>query len=586
MRLAVLTGFACLTGVGLGCGDNRPIKATPDAWLLSAPMPSVVAKPGETLPISFKLSTAKGVAIPGQRIEFGTLGGGDLAGATLSGPAAPTDLQGMATVNLIAGLAATFAITAHHRDVVGSAEVEVMVTDANMVTLSVVPQVDPGSGITTLDTVDLLLFQEQVCASFSWFSPPVATARVRAAKPGVATELRINRTGTTSVLGLGRDAKGVRVAIGCLDIPGSTAFQSTNPTVTLTLSTPELTPASAYDLSSHFSLSKSALAERIAAPWQDMADCPLDPSQIWLDCAIDALGAPPGDPFDCVPAPTGEGELADALTARRAPLPNGSACRPAKLADGSDSLDAKLAALFPNPAQSPAKSLVAIADFAAHMLDDFTLNSTLDLNPTGTPGVFSGTHTLRTAVLSVGGQPVSTDILAQGIPQSQARLVGVTVAKSTLTVEEHGLGLRLGTLSRTAFETATSLRLGTSTDVPQLVTALFALASAAGANNSRKTGCDAVDAVLCQELGRAQGCLRAACVAGQNTLIDRLNAGFASADGDGADMQLTGTTTMSDRDNDGTAEDLGPLGGDQWLARFRSQGPVETATGHVVGTKR
>ena len=58
-----------------------------------------------------------------------------------------------------------------------------------------------------------------------------------------------------------------------------------------------------------------AAAAVVAAPWRDLADCPLDPAQLWLDCTIDALSpATADDPLDCVPAsaPGGEGALGDA----------------------------------------------------------------------------------------------------------------------------------------------------------------------------------------------------------------------------------------------------------------------------------
>jgi len=335
-------------------------------------------------------------------------------------------------------------------------------------------------------------------------------------------------------------------------------------------------------------LARREIIRKVAAPWQDLGDCPLDPGQLWLDCAIDGLGSPAGDALDCVPAATGEGELADLITARRGSATASSPCRAATVG-GAQSLDAKVAAMFPSPAQPPASDVDALGVGVANMFDDITLGSMLELGTTATRGVSQATHTLRTILFAIGNQSVLVDIVAQGIPSAQARLVPVTTTGELLTIETHNLGLHLGTLARVAFRRAAlGTAQGPDPSTPAATIAyldrLFGLASN-GTGTARATGCEALDAVVCADVGRMPGCLRPACVAGQAALAARLDAAFAVLDGDDADLQLSGSAVMTDADQDGMAEQLGGTANNPglWTGQIRAHSGTETISGSWVG---
>src|SRR5205823_9595059 len=106
------------------------------------------------------------------------------------------------------------------------------------------------------------------------------------------------------------------VAAGCVDVPAGSLLPDGMVYVALPLDAVAPDPTGTFDVTSAFAFSPPlAAAAPLAAPWRDLADCPLDPAQLWLDCTIDALsGTSADDPLDCVPAasPGGEGPLGDA----------------------------------------------------------------------------------------------------------------------------------------------------------------------------------------------------------------------------------------------------------------------------------
>jgi len=464
-------------------------------------------------------------------------------------------------------------------------------------TISVVPAFEAGfSPPRPVVAISLLQFQNLPCGSLSWASPPASSVpgSPQVVMLGASNPVRVDRGQQTTLLGLARDAGGTVRATGCVDIAAGAVLQGATLEVALPLAAVVLAPAGEYDISAQVLLAKRNIATRVATPWLDLTDCPLDPSQLWLDCAIDALASPAGAALDCVPpelgvlpgVPADQAALVADIAGRRGELAVGSACRPATRADGTSSLDAKLAALFPNPAQSPAVDLDLISGLAAHVLDKFFLTSTLSLEGTGKLDAFRGTHTLQNATFIIGSEPVTTSVLALGIADSQARFVDVTTSGAGLTVGQHGLAVRIGTLARQAFEQSVSERLGLAPGIDVLLAAVFDLASW-HPDTDHLTGCDALDALVCTEVGRQPGCMRQACQAGQAALIARTEAGFASADGEGDDLQWGGTVDMSDADGDGIAEALGPGPASSWTAQFRSSGgPVETVDSELSATAR
>lgn len=592
-HLSIAVGLAAAVTTP-GCGDNEPNTRVAPKLTLVPVSPGVTVKPGKAAPVSFLLTTMKGIPIAGERLDFAAVDDpatptSELGGATLSASSGPTDAHGVGTVIVTGGVATHFRLSARHlrADV---AEVLVTVSEGDPGAIEVVSSVIPGAtSEAAVVAIDLLLYEGASCTALPGPTAPQTIHRLLNLAPEAPGWFDIVTAAAYAVVAEGRDAaKRVR-AEGCIDVPANTVVSGSTARVYLPLIEVAPRPLASFALSSRFSLARREIVHQVAAPWQDLGDCPLDPGQQWLDCAIDALGSPPGDALDCVPAAVGEGELADLISARRGSVTASSSCRAATLAGGGPSLDAKVAALFPSPAQSPARDIDALGKQVASMFDDITLGSTLQVSPTAKAGVYQGTHTLRTILFAIGTQGVTVDIVAQGIPSAQARLVPMTTAGDLLTVESHSLGLHLGTLARAAFRRA-ALSVGpvadpiTANGTTTYLDRLFELATS-GMGTGRTVGCAALDALVCAEIGSAAGCLGAACVAGQAALAQRLDAGFALLDGDGADLQLSGSAVMTDADEDGLAEELGGTANDPglWVGQIRARSGTETFSGSWAG---
>jgi hypothetical protein len=590
-RLLVLLTVA---GLGVHCGENGSPSNSVEAKLLLAPVLDVVmVKPGATAPVSFRLTTLDGAPVAGERLDFAAVDApsSELGGATLSALSGLTDLNGVGSVTVAGGLRTEFRLSAHHRRS-GLAEVTVKVGGSLDGTIAVVPGAATGSTAAgAVVSIAVTLFEGMTCSQLPPLALPSKLHRTITVLPGAAAQFSIDSTEDVGLVGQGRDADGHLRTDGCVDVPAGTVVAGDRLLVYLPLFDLEPTPRATFALSSRFSLARREILKRVTSPWQDLGDCPLDPGQLWLDCAIDALGASPGDAMDCVPAGSGEGELAGLIVARRGSASGSPLCRATTVA-GAQSLDAKVAALFPNPAQSPASDIDAMGAALGTMFDDVTLGSTLELNATAMRGWFQATHTLRTILFAIGNQSVSVDVVAQGAPDVQARLVPVNTSGDLLTIEAHNLGLHLGTLARTAFAKA-ALTVAPSPgqpsqsatgDIPQYLGRLFGLASN-GSGATKTTGCDALDAVVCADIGQLPGCLRAACVAGQAGLAARLDAAFAELDGSGPDLQLSGSAVMTDADQDGEAEQLGGTTNNPglWTGQLRVRGGNETIGGSWAG---
>ncbi len=596
-NLSALAGRAPLVCVLLGafvangCGDDQAPRTLAAPPVLLPVDEIVMMKPGATGVIAFRLTTPDGTPAAGERIDFLAVDdplttGSQLAGATLSASSGLTDGDGIGMVTVTGGLRTVFRLTARHARA-GDATVIVMVGEGDEGTIAVVSTpVVASRAASTVSMVDVLLFDNLSCADLSAVHPPEPLRQRRTVAPGAPTEFAINSMVGSAVIGQGRDTAGKLRGVGCVDVPAGTVVAANTARIYLPLVDFDPVLRGTFLLTSHFSLAKRELTRRAAAPWQDLGDCPLDPGQLWLDCAIDGLGSPAGDSLDCVPASAGagEGELANLIVARRGNATGGSACRAATLTGGGQGLDAKVAALFPSPAQAPASGIDMLGTSIAAMFDDVAIGSTLSFDATATPRLFHATHTLRTASFNVAGTAGTVDIVTEGAPDSQVRFVPVTTTGDLLAIATHGLGLHLGTLAHTAFAKVALVGHGLPGKTSAYLDVLFQLAST-GTGAARKTGCDALDGLVCPEVGRAAGCLRAACVAGQAALAMRLDAGFTLGDGEAADLQLSGSSDMTDDNEDGFADRLGIPSQNVglWTAQIRARAGTEILSGSWSG---
>src|SRR5262245_30539828 len=562
--------LAALVAGGACAGGEEGTTPSGDRVLAALPK-DIKVNPNETGTARFVL-TSGGVPIAGQRVTFSIVDDPaipdvEARGATLVDSSATTDGAGVAAVDVRAGLATKFRI----RAAAGTAQGELMVfvVAGDVGSILVEPFFAPNSSAAPRTTGIKIYFDDNSsCANLILTSPPGdALMQQLPASGGTASYDFISTSGSHAVGGIARDAENVPVAEGCVDVPGGSLLPGGVAEVQLLLRDIVPNPVGRFAINSNFTfVPPLAASANIAGPWRDLGDCPLDPAQLFLDCTIDALSpATLDDPLDCKPSAMagGEGVLGDALTARRGiPIADGAGvptgCRAAKDTSGAPSLEAIAMGLYGIPTPQLVIALPAIGNDAAHLLDTFRLLSTLELASAGRPDEYVATHTLVGAVFTSSapaGAEVSIAPLA--LPAATAYTTAIT-RDGLLVVDSHGFSLRLGQVARLGFGAAALEPRGVGSDAGSLITALAGLAHS---EDGAASGCAAFDRALCAAVGRASGCLAAACPAGLSTLATVLDSAFAAADGTGLDLYLAGSAPLIGQ-GDGSAFGLGAIVGD------------------------
>jgi hypothetical protein len=563
--LALVLAGAC-------AGREQQAVVVDPGRVLEAKELTTLIVPGLTRPVAFFLHTPAGMPIVGETVTFTIVDdpgvpGVEAQGATLVATTDVTDENGIASAQVTAGQYAVFRVRATDGD--AEAEAEIVVSAAMLGTVDVAPFFPPGSRAAALaTTVEVLFYLNTACADISLLNPPAPARTVRTVSPagGVATYDFVDTSVSDAVVGRASDGRGAIQALGCVDLPGSALITGGTVQLALPLADASPDPVGTFAVTSQMAFSPPLpAAAAMAAPWRDLSDCPLDPAQIWLDCTTDALsGAVPGDPVDCVPA-TGagaEGPLGDDLAARRGAFllgPDGqtTACRGARDGGGATSLDALLMGRFGSPLPAAVVELPAIADTAAHLLDAITVRSQLDVRASGSDGVFEVTHTLQEVVFGSGSSGALKEVVLMplGLPALVADTTA-TIQGGTLAIAAHGMTLRLGSAARVAFGTLALAQRTLPSDTSTFLTLLLGLARS---DDGTLGGCAEMDIAVCAQVGRPTGCLKAACTAGISALVQRLNAGFAAADGTGLDFFLVGSAPLIDTHGTGFADRLGDL---------------------------
>ena len=593
-----------LTGACSGNGGAPILPPLTD--LVLAPIPETVrVMPGERAILHFAL-TSQGVGVAGQRLTFGIVDDPDAGskpqGATLATDNALTDAEGVAQIAVNAGQVALFRVRASTANQTVETEGVVLVTPGDVGDVQIAPFFLPGTpaaaGVTV---IDVAFFDSTRCASipFSRLPNPGRAIRSVPASDGIAQFDTVAIALNHAVVGRARDGRGVVQAQGCIDLPGTTLVAGDLVRVALPLAEASPSPVGAFDVTSQFSFANPpAASAAIAAPWLDLQDCPLDPAQLWLDCTIDALsGSSAEDPGDCQPVDGAEGELGAALAARRGtPLTaaggQASACRGSQDALGAASHDALLAGSFGAPKPSGLVSLHAIAQDAGSVLSSLTIKSRLVVAATPSPDVFEATHTFTSVVLSIGRTASTEVVLAPlALPALVAPYIHATTVSRALLLDQHRVTLRLGAVARIAFGRLALATRGLPASSPAALNALLRLAAvplppdlAQATQTVTANGCEALDRLLCTDLGRAVGCLLKACNDGVAALAARLDAGFDAASGDGLDLVIqSGRAPLIDLHRSGVADRLGdvstfPPAPASWSATLRTPAGNEQLT--------
>lgn len=570
-----------------GCRSHAPLPL-PDAagasgLSLSATPDSLVIRPSSSGRIRFVLTGEQNQPVPNYPLDFAIPPSSSAYGtvdARLSSDQGLTDSNGAAVLEIIVGSLpsdnspAAFSVTATCQGSAG-AKVEITVTtNAYSVEILPVPASDLLGSVPIVNT-RLLFYDDATCGTLDLTNLSAASTKPRPARyadvnlsvvfHGVAA------SGSHAVVGLGLDSNIFVQIGGCVDILGASLFESETIRATLFMDRLFPVPTGTYKVASDFKLipPPSELAV-IQSVWRQWARCPIDPARLWLDCTLDALATDAAtDPLDCVPVPGAEGPLGDQLLPHRGQVvaPTGGTststtdtpCRGQTDSDGNASLEAIVDDLFSGKRdQLVGAKLGALPDEIAGLLDELRIDSQMTIATDSDINSYTIEHDLLGVTFPDGLAPIELKTPALGLPVSSVSGILATLKAGQLSIPRHGFTLRLGTVSRYAFE-ATSLESRGADDSGGLVRAVFGLAQRSDAG-TMLSGCSALDAALCDQFKQARGCLLDACQKGLSALASKLAGPFDKLDGTDLDFFLSGYAPVVDSDGDGHADALG-LGG-------------------------
>ena len=568
--------WAPLVALAVACSNHAalplPDAATIAPHSIQATSDTVAIPPFGSRLLVFRLLGRQGEAVAGVVMRFSILDDADTpgsGGAQLSFASALTDGNGAVTLQVIAGQGASGQDPLKFY-VVASAEgvapllVPIFVTTSPLATVEILPAfVDRSRADNSASATNIYFYDNTTCASVSPThpAPPVRTVQTLALDDPPAIFTNVVASGVNAVLGLAVDNNQSVVAQGCSDLLGASLSSVQPMLVQLPLAWIYPSPVGSFHAVSQFSLAPPLPGTvSVQNTWKDLSNDVCDPARLWLDCTIDALsGNSAEDPLDCQPVPGGEGPLGALLTDRRVASGGARTCASERLGSGSTSLDAEVYALFPANSLS-ALNLKKLPDEIGSALTSLTIYSTLIVTASGLPNAFNIDHAL-TAIELPNAQALSLIPMTSLAPPvwKAAFVPGVSQAgqlEISTASNPHGFTLELGSAARFTFA-ASSLetRLGVA-DVGDFVGALANLATRQEGGTTLRS-CDALDSLLCEEVGQARGCLSAACLSGLQALSQRLDASFAALDGQGLDFFLSGSAPIVDRDGDGYADALG-----------------------------
>jgi hypothetical protein len=545
--------------------------------LLVGPYPPVI-RPNSSGRIRFELRDGAGLPVPDYPVEFSIPpGSGDTAGARLSTERSLTDPSGKAVVEIIVGALASsdrpavFAVQATSPGAT-PALANITVT-TNTYSVEILPvSADDLLGSRLIVTTRLYFYDNSACGDLDIHDTVKLPAQARAPRDVPKNSSVISATfsgvaasGVHAVVGLGLDSAGVVRIAGCVDVPGAALLDSETIRATLVLDHLFPTLSGTYQVLSDFQLYPAPPAlTTVRSAWQQWERCPFDPARLWIDCTIAALSTA-ADGSSCVPVAGAVGTLGDLLLASRGTVvappasTSDTPCHSATDSDGNPSLEYSVDALFAGARSAlSGANLGAFSTELAGLLDDIRIDSQMTIAQADDANSYWVEHDLLAVTFPDALSPISFRAPTLGLPVVTAAGILTTLKADQLSIPDHGFTLRLGTSARYAFE-ATSLKSRNAADSAGMVKAVFELARWSD-QGTALTGCDAMDAVACDQIKQPRGCLLAACQAGLTTLARNLALVFDSLDGDGLDFWLSGSTPVIDLDADGQADALGMAG--------------------------
>jgi hypothetical protein len=556
--LALASIVAAWAGLACGLGEQAPGAdgGMTSNYVIQTPATEVAIVPNGSRQLSFVLvDTATDLPVPDRALHFQILDTALARGATLSLNRGLTDGRGSVSLQVIAGLVTRFRVSVSAENA-KTIEVMVMVDPRKFGPVDVAPMV-VGALTESVASVHIYFSPGTSCATISRSQPPSDTFAMRVAMPGqVERYSAVSIEDGHAIVGHGLDAAGLVIVDGCVDLSGAAILQETPVRVVLPLTAMTISPVGRFRVTSQLQLQGMPTAvTELGDTWGELAACPSDPGQLWLDCTVDALSPETAeDPLDCKPSATDDGAFDGKLKARRGLMMGGSSrCRQA----GGATLETQIDAMFAqNTSLRP--NLDGITRAAKMLVSLIGVQSYFQVSATSRADRFQLDHQLEALELGEPGARVPVNLWSLGLPLRTARLVPTSTLGNDITFEQHGFTLRLGSAARLALEQGVLAKRGYPGETAAFISAIFASASYLDRGTTYK-GCPALAALVCPQVGGSDGCLVTACQTGVAALGRRLTAVFANLNGAGIDLYLEGTAPMIERTGDGKADSFGWL---------------------------
>jgi hypothetical protein len=499
------------------------------------------------LQVRYLRDDAAATPISGEPVRFAIFD--DPVGSTLARDVVTTDDAGLATVTLTAGSQeGSFHVRASASGA-DDAEFAIAISQLDFVQLD--PELTDPLPLPGGRTLVAALYQELPCAQISP-TPKVTGADRTLVAPGVSsTHLSFVNLLSRSYAVVGRvEAMGGLVAFGCVDVDRALVPPGARLVVPVVMHAVQASVVGGFDLDTEAGSSRASRTDSLFADVDVLDRCVAHLGQLLLDELAARV------------APLRASQIA-ALRGPATPSTVGSstvACRPGKLG-AVDSLDAELGALV-SATGSPGEARTdLIADLDA-ILQSAHLRSHLELTGTtppltdgpGAPPRYAASHQARVVTLTLGMSTRTDDLLKLGVPVLGADGIGAHAAADELLIDTHELPIGLPALWGDALSALSiAIRLPA---LPKQTLGGWASAAALAAQRSGKSGCAAIEDLICQRTDPTgcAGTLLTACANAVAAVAARMDAPFSPS----LALTLTGSATIVDTDDDLVADKLDP----------------------------
>ncbi len=550
--------------------------------ILTPPGPTIRLQPQEQATLAVRYLDPEGVPVSDAQISFALQG--ETGGATLAGFHALTDASGTAEMGLTAGAESVIfnvEVTAQNALPV---HFEVAVSVTGFVNIEVLSAYDGTRSATAFETVTAELHYGDLCADLS----PVGQNqpdRARTTSDGFGEMLLFENLPADldyAITLRGQSSEGHHLAWGCANVASLQLVPGAS--VQLGLTARDLHPDASGEFQVNTALELTPdQAESIVdalGPLTDLGQCPLDPLQRLLDCIVDVSS--PDGALDCVPESTDA--FATEMDHVRGQLDTDD-CRLSETAGSNPSLEALIREAADATGLGYFSALGSLAGVQPAMVQHLQLHSRMTLVHDPQQSRYFVWHLLDGLALPD---------LAPGVWTQLSQLGGLVLEVSSLegsyaigeptllSVPSHQMTLHPRWAALAAVGQHYLAPAGLPPNLPDLMQTVLQTIEHPG-GGTPLSGCDAVDAYICDAVGGATTCPVDACARGLTLLIDLAEQHWAELP---AAAQLGATFAaeipLVDNDGDLQVDQLGsheqPLSWQLELNLTNTWLPPQTAT--------